>query len=275
MTGVDNLQDVIRCNLCENPNPEHYCVSCEINFCETCAGKHLSGEFKVHTVMPNKQRRSAYYPTCPKHSTKQCELHCAKCDIPICTRCISSEHSEHKAKDIMIFFESKQKTLQTDIQELEKFLTHDYQEMAKSTKFQKDKVNKEFEISLDSISKLEKDWHREIDTIIQREKNNVERMKTKCMHALDNQEGEINKQISQIRRHMSDLKKLLENNDVYMISSYKSMNAKFRRFPPEVSIKIPTFRYQKIDTEGLRKQFGSLPECSIKRREKTSLKMKF
>lgn len=57
-------------------------------------------------------------------------------------------------------------------------------------------------------------------------------MKTKCMHALDKQEGEINQQLSQIRQHMSDLELLLNNNDVYMISSYKSMNAELRKFPP-------------------------------------------
>lgn len=67
---------------------------------------------------------------------------------------------------------------------------------------------------------------------------------------------------------MSDLEKLLENNDVYMISSYKSMNAEFRRFPPEVSITISTFPSQKIDTEQFHKQIGSLSEFSIKEERK-------
>lgn len=97
-------------------------------------------------------------------------------------------------------------------------------------------------------------------------------MKTKCMHALDKQEGEINQQLSQIRQHMSDLELLLNNNDVYMISSYKSMNAELRKFPPpEVIITISTFPSQKIDTEQFRKQFGTLSEYSIKKEEKKSL----
>lgn len=133
-----NLQDVLRCK-CENPNPELYCALCQINLCKTCAGEHLLDESKIHTVIPIKQRRSiSHYPTCPKHSTKQCELHCEKCDIPICTRCVSSEeHSEHKAGDIMTTFQTKKETLQSDIQELENLLSTNIRKWQNAPKFRK------------------------------------------------------------------------------------------------------------------------------------------
>lgn len=92
--------------MCAKANPELYCSLCHINLCKTCAGEHLLDESKIHTVIPIKQRRpSPHYPTCPKHSTKQCEVHRAKCDIQICTRCVYSEkNSEHKAEDLMKIF---------------------------------------------------------------------------------------------------------------------------------------------------------------------------
>lgn len=273
MANLLNPQDVVRCKLCENPNPELYCALCHIDLCKTCAGEHLLDESKIHTVIPIKHRRSTFhYPTCPKHSTKQCELHCEKCDIPICTRCVySEEHSEHKAEDIIKMFQSKKETLQSDIQELEKSIFCKYQEMADSIKAQKTSLDEKSEKLLNIISKLGEDWHKEIDTVTKKEKTKVNTMKTKCMHALDKQEGEINQQLSQIRQHMSDLELLLNNNDVYMISSYKSMNAELRKFPPEVIIRISTFPSQKIDTEQFRKQFGTLSEYSIKKEEKKSL----
>nr|XP_034310189.1 uncharacterized protein LOC117683973 [Crassostrea gigas] len=264
-----NLQDVVRCK-CENPNPELYCALCQINLCKTCAGEHLLDESKIHTVIPIKQRRSiSHYPTCPKHSTKQCELHCEKCDIPICTRCVSSEeHSEHKAGDIMTTFQTKKETLQSDIQELEKSLIHEYQEMAKSTKIQKDKLNEKAQKLLKVISKREEDWHREINTTTKREKSKVEVMRTKCMHALDKQEVKINDLISKIRRHMADRKKLLDSNDVYKVCSYRSNNAELRRLPPKVILNIPTFSSHQINTEQLHELFGALSECSIEKDNK-------
>lgn len=270
MDQPHNLQDVIRCQLCDNPNPELYCTVCQINLCKNCAGEHLLDESKIHTVIPIKQQRSTpHYPTCPKHSTKQCELHCAKCDIPICIRCISSEeHSEHKAEDIMTTFQIKKETLQSDIQELEKFLIQEYQKMADSIRNQKDLLDKGFQKLLEVISKREDDWHRVIEKITQKEKIRVDDMKNKCMHTLDEQEGEINKQISQIRRHTSELDNLLDNNDVYLISSYKSTNAEFKRLPSKVIITIPTFSSQEIDTEQVREKFGTLSEYYIKKDEK-------
>lgn len=72
MANLLNPQDVVRCKLCENPNPELYCALCHIDLCKTCAGEHLLDESKIHTVIPIKHRRSTFhYPTCPKHSTKQ------------------------------------------------------------------------------------------------------------------------------------------------------------------------------------------------------------
>lgn len=270
MDQTHNLQDVIRCHMCENPNPELYCALCKINLCKNCAGEHLMDESKIHTVIPINQRRStSHYPTCPKHSTKQCELHCEKCDIPICTRCVSStEHAKHRAEDIMTTFQTKKETLQSDFEELEKSFFHEYQEMAKSIKVQKVKLDEKCQALLKLISTRGEDWHREIDTITQREKSKVNNMNFRFKHALEKEEGGITKQISQIRHYISDLKKLLDSDDVYKVCSYKSKNAELRRLPPKVLSNIPNFSSKKINTEKLHERFGALSECFITRDNK-------
>lgn len=68
---------------------------------------------------------------------------------------------------------------------------------------------------------------------------------------------------------MSDLKKLLDNNDVYTVCSYKSKNTEPRRLPTKVILTIPTFSMQMIDTERLHKKFGVLSEFSIEKDSKT------
>lgn len=92
----------------------------------------------------------------------------------------------------------------------------------------------------------------------------VEVMRTKCLHALNHQTVEISYSISQIRRHMADIKKLLDSNYMYKVCSYKSKNAELRRLHPKVIVTIPTFSQQKINTEQFHKLFGALSECPSK-----------
>lgn len=134
--------------------------------------------------------------------------------------------------------------------------------------FLSNKLNEKAQELLNVISKREEDWHREIDTITEREKTKVELMRTKCMHALDKQEVEISDHISQIRRHMADQKQILDSTDVNKVCSYKSNNAELRRLHSKVILNIPTFPSQKINTEQLHELFGALSECSIEKDNK-------
>lgn len=111
MDSDNNLQDVIRCHFCEIPAPQLHCDTCHTNLCKVCAGEHLMDETKNHKVLPIKKRSyTPTYPTCPKHITKQCKLHCEQCDKAICIICVASvEHKQHKAVDIMETFQHKKR----------------------------------------------------------------------------------------------------------------------------------------------------------------------
>lgn len=77
-------------------------------------------ESKEHKVVPIRQRGyGPDYPTCLKHTKKQCELHCEQCDLPICAQCVSSDlHLRHKAIDIMKIFDTKKEILKHELEEL-------------------------------------------------------------------------------------------------------------------------------------------------------------
>nr|XP_034304680.1 tripartite motif-containing protein 3-like [Crassostrea gigas]XP_034304681.1 tripartite motif-containing protein 3-like [Crassostrea gigas]XP_034304682.1 tripartite motif-containing protein 3-like [Crassostrea gigas]XP_034304683.1 tripartite motif-containing protein 3-like [Crassostrea gigas]XP_034304684.1 tripartite motif-containing protein 3-like [Crassostrea gigas]XP_034304685.1 tripartite motif-containing protein 3-like [Crassostrea gigas]XP_034304686.1 tripartite motif-containing prot len=259
-------QDVLRCRLCETPGPPMYCDICHIHLCKACVGEHLSDLSKEHKVLPFEKRGST--PKCPKHSSKLCELYCKQCGIPICTTCASSkEHIGHQFIEITKTMDKKKEIIQKDLQELEKSIYPKYQEIASINQVQKSALNENSQKLTTEIDKHGEDLHREINTIIRNMKSNMEEMDTKHLAVLDKQEDEIKHTISEITQTITELKTLLDSNDVSRVSAYKSRNDEFRRLPPKLTVSLPSFTPQKINKEQLYQQFGSLSASSIKTEE--------
>lgn len=77
-----SLQDVVRCHLCETPEPPLHCDVCDNHVCKDCEEKHCSEESKIHKMVPFKFRRCI--TKCQKHSSELCERYCEQCKITVC-----------------------------------------------------------------------------------------------------------------------------------------------------------------------------------------------
>ncbi|XP_078322206.1 uncharacterized protein LOC111112037 [Crassostrea virginica] len=264
-----SAQDVVRCALCRDAVAPLYCNVCHTHLCKDCVEKHFSDKSKVHNVVPLEQFLSTLnYPKCPTHPTKQCELQCEQCDIPICISCISSgKHIGHKQLEIFADFESKKEVLRRDLQKLEQSIFPKYQESAAIIKTQKTDQLKHSQKLTAELNKQGEALHREIHTIIQRKQAEIDEMDRQHAAAIEKQEDETNKALHEIKQVIQDLKSLLDTSDVGLVSKYRSRIAEFRKLPTKLKISLPNLLPQKINREELLKQFGSINSLSIETEE--------
>nr|XP_034310780.1 E3 ubiquitin-protein ligase TRIM17-like [Crassostrea gigas]XP_034310781.1 E3 ubiquitin-protein ligase TRIM17-like [Crassostrea gigas] len=265
-----SAQDVLRCDLCETPVPPPECMCCDIcdNYlCSPCVGKHLSDLSKEHKVVPFAKRGST--TKCQNHSSKICELFCKQCDIPICVKCASSkEHVGHELIDMVETLENQKEIILNDLQELEKSIYPKYQEITSIIPTQRADLNENSKKLTKAIEKHEEDLRREIDTMIKKLKSDLGEMDSNYLALLNKQENEIERTVSEIKQRIADLKKLLNSNDVSLVSAYKSRNSEFRRLPPKLKVNLPSFTPKKINKEQIYQQFGSFSALSIKKEER-------
>lgn len=115
-----NLQDVVRCRICETSVYSMYCVSCLLHLCQTCVNEHLSDQSKKHKVVPYKMRKfPPVCSKCPPHPKYQCKYYCRKCCTPVCYLCATVDvHKNHEIFDIDIIFENMKSVLKSDLKEL-------------------------------------------------------------------------------------------------------------------------------------------------------------
>ncbi|XP_048766337.2 E3 ubiquitin-protein ligase Midline-1-like [Ostrea edulis] len=261
-----SAQDVLLCDLCKTAPLQSHCKLCHINLCVICVGKHLSDSSKDHNVVPfiKHIKSTPNYPKCPKHADKHCELFCEKCDIPVCSTCISSDkHRGHKISDVLEKLGSKTESLQKDLEELETRIYPRYEEMASDVQTEKAELETKYGKLTTVADQQGEILHREITAIVNKRKSDIVEMKNKHLAALNKNTDEITNRITELGQIIQDLKKILDSNDVSLTSSYKSRNSEFRTLPTKVRVTLPSFSPQKINKDQLNEMFGSLSPLSI------------
>nr|XP_022304529.1 uncharacterized protein LOC111111697 [Crassostrea virginica] len=195
---------------------------------------------------------------------KTCEVHCKHCNIPICVSCVSTgDHDRHKKVDILKILTSKKELIKKDLQELKKLIRPKFQQAASEIPAQKVGVKQHSLKLTAALNKQGEALHKEINSLIQRKQSEIEDMDEQHLAAITTQEDVINKALHEIKQVILDLQNLLDSDDVCLVSEYTSRNEEFRILPAQLEVTLPTFSPQKINSDQLYQQLGSLSQLVI------------
>ncbi|XP_062572287.1 uncharacterized protein LOC134234249 isoform X2 [Saccostrea cucullata] len=264
MDPQQSAQDAIRCDLCETAIVKVYCDFCHVNLCKPCVGEHIADEYDKHKIVPFQQRKSTLiYPKCATHSTKNCELQCKECDIPVCAFCSALQrHEGHKFLILEEVYTSKKNEIAKDTEELQDIISPTYEEIANDLETRIANLDGEYENLTTAVTEHGKQWHKEIDNAINAMKKEIDDFKTKHLDILKKHAEEIKQLQSLIKETLLNLKKIEESNEVSMTIEYSSRNKEFSKLPPKIQISLPIFNPKPIDKEQLYKFIGILSPLS-------------
>uniref|UniRef100_K1R8T2 B box-type domain-containing protein n=1 Tax=Magallana gigas TaxID=29159 RepID=K1R8T2_MAGGI len=118
---------------CEK-NCQFYCNDCHQPMCEQCRDEHQKNKkTKIHEVVPYKQRkRPLPVEKCKIHPTRNIELLCEECQIPICPKCATTkEHRGHVFTDLEIVFAEKCSLCHVEITKIRSYFEPTSQDLKK------------------------------------------------------------------------------------------------------------------------------------------------
>lgn len=173
-TNID-ANNPIKCDLCNATDPQLNCEECQCNVCIACVGKHLSDLSIDHRVVPYQMQGTIpKYLKCQSHPTERCELHCQRCDKPVCNTCLlSNSHNGHFLTELMEVIRSKKEVIEKDFEEIQQITYPKYEEILVQLKTDQLNVDSYFEDLTKTVTKQGEEWHIEVDKLVSKLHNDI------------------------------------------------------------------------------------------------------
>jgi streptogramin lyase len=182
----------------------------------------------------------------------------------VCATCISSgKHRRHDVSDILEQLGHKKQRLQKDMDELKAKLQPQYENIFLEVKKERSKLESKYGKLTRAADEQGEVWWREIAAIIDRRKSDIKQMKNKHLAVIEKRTNEISHRINEIKEAVLQIQNILDTNDIFLISAYKSRNTEFEMLPPKIKATMPSLSPSAIDIKKLNEMFGSLSSLSI------------
>lgn len=120
---------------CEN-SCQFYCNPCYKPICEECRDKHQkTPETKYHEVVPYRDRRQKLpVEKCKDHPSKDIDIICENCQVPLCSKCAIRNHRGHKLDDLETVYSDRFTIFVNKICDIRQYLLPISQNMQKDIK---------------------------------------------------------------------------------------------------------------------------------------------
>ncbi|XP_062591641.1 E3 ubiquitin-protein ligase Trim36-like [Saccostrea cucullata] len=264
-------QHFLECGIegCER-NCEFYCNLCHQRLCKQCRDEHLkSPEYKNHEVVLYQQRkRQLPVKKCKIHPTKDVDMLCEECQVPVCSRCVTmGDHERHKFVDLETVYAEKFTLCQQEISKIHEYFLPTSQDLQKEIKKDSSKIKQ----IMDSIRKSMKTEGESlkslVDTVISENMKQLDQIEHSLLEDLNVQDKTMDDYITYLNNLVKELHRCLSSTETLKLMSEKK--PKIRSIPETTNPVTPGFTAGQYNKSDVTKLLGKInvPNTKAEKRE--------
>lgn len=268
-----HMQSPVNCDTCEEDAAEHFCQTCHDKLCSRCKKIHNKSKatFDHEVVLLTSHALSLSNDTppqqvCRSHAGFRANVCCSECEIPICEKCLLSEHNGHQVIGITDMFQTKMVKLEEKYSvirsELPRYITklHEVQERKTKVTENNDLAQKEIQSRMVIVkSKLDSQMMKLLE--------DMEENKKVVLVNLESQEGALEGHIKNMKRYINDYENKLpqEKTDFILFGNCALSSTMPEQFPNFAYPDLLKYESDAVDDAALKNLCGRLTVENVPR----------
>nr|XP_022341338.1 uncharacterized protein LOC111135501 isoform X1 [Crassostrea virginica]XP_022341339.1 uncharacterized protein LOC111135501 isoform X1 [Crassostrea virginica] len=172
-------------------NGQFYCNDCHRPLCEQCRDEHLKNpDTKTHEIVPYRYRKQRLpVEKCKHHPTRNIDIFCKECKIPLCSKCSTQEeHQGHKFDDLEEIYAEKYAIWQGEFSKIQKYFLPTTQDLKTDIEEDVTEIKKTMERIRTSMHAEAECLKKLIDEVTSEKKNQTHAMEKSLLKMLKSQE---------------------------------------------------------------------------------------
>ncbi|XP_034304645.2 tripartite motif-containing protein 3 [Magallana gigas] len=243
-------------------NCQFYCNDCHQPMCEQCRDEHQKNKkTKNHEVVHYKQRkRRIPVEKCKIHPTKDRDLRCEQCQIPLCSKCTATkEHRGHVFTDLEIVFAEKVLQYQEEIDKIRNYFEPVSQDVKIEIAGDVTEIKKIMEGIKTAMGTETESVKRMVDAVTSDNIEQVDKIEQSLLQTLNGQNQEIDDYINYLNDLIQTYYGYLSPSKIEnLTSSLKSKSLKIRPVPETSKSVPPVFTAGQHSKEDVAKLLGKI-----------------
>nr|XP_022342725.1 uncharacterized protein LOC111136274 [Crassostrea virginica] len=250
-----------------------YCNACHRPLCEHCRDAHVKNlDTKFHEIVLYRHRKHQLpVEKCKLHPTRNVDIFCKECKIPLCSKCSTmEEHQGHKFDDLEEIYAEKYALQQGEFSKIQKYFlptTHDLKTDIEEDATQIRKIMESIRTSMKAEAKSLKNL---VDEMTSENLEHTHTIENSLLEMLKSQETTYDDYIAYLGKMSDEFQQYLSLTDQKLLFS-ETLNIK--TIPETTKPVLPMFTGGKFSKEDISKLLGrvNVPNTEPEKREIQSL----
>ena len=244
-----------------NQNCQYYCNVCHKRMCQQCRNEHSkSADNKTHEVVLYRQRkRQLPEEKCKLHPTKNIDIRCRECDIPVCSKCCTlQEHQGHHYDDLEEIFAENFARCQIEVSKIQNYFLPTSKDMKEIINDDIVKIKSILESIRTSMKAEAESLKSLVDEVTSENIEQTFSIEKILLEMLESQETTYDEYITYLEKLLKEICKKMANETFDICSSTIVEQIKIQNIPETTKPGLPVFSSSQCSKDDVIKLLGKV-----------------